>query len=168
MKLPERLRAVLTYRSSIVPTILVAIAASFGVYFTTTFISPETQVIAPAYFVIAIILGLIAATLLFALVARLLKLENRSYTKAFRLAVGIVAIDAIATFLYILLRNMHKVFAAMCVIFAAVLFWYMVKKVHGLTHGKVFRFAIYMFLVLGAGAFVVGLIGSLFLNVAAK
>ena len=168
MKLPEQLITILKYRSYIVPTILIAIGASSGVYFTTTYISPETQGIAPAYFGIAIILGIIAATLLFAVVARLLKLENRSYLKAFRLAVGIIAIDAFASFLYILVRNMHKVFAALCVVLAAVLFWYMVKKVHGLTHSKVFRFAVYMFLVLGAGAFIVGLIGSLLLNVAAK
>lgn len=168
MKLPERLITVLQYRSYIVPTMLIAIAASFGMYFTTTYISPEARGIAPAYFIIAIILGLIIVTLLFAFVARLLKLENRSFVKAFRLAVGVIAIDAIATLLYLLTIGLHKIFAAICVILAAVLFWYLVKKVHGLPNGKIFRFVVYMFLVLGAAAFIIGLVGSLFLNTAAQ
>lgn len=142
----------------------IIVVASYTLYRVSTFLFPAAKLIAPPYFVIAMVVGVLVVTTLIAFVAKISKIEERSFAKAFYVTTGITASYAVANLAYLFVANLHRSFTALVAALASVSVWYVVKKVYGISNKQVFRFIFYTLLVLAGISFSIGLISSFFIG----
>ena len=163
--MPETLRTIfIKLKNPWISLPAIGVAAMYLVYFVETKLFPEVSDINWLYFIFAGILGAVGVALFFAFAARMAKIENRNWQKAFTAAIGLIVIEALAALIYLPIKHTPKVFLVMLAFLAVGAVWFMLRRVYIVGNKKVLSFFVWFFGLLAALSFVIGLIGSLLLG----
>ncbi|HRH31424.1 MAG TPA: hypothetical protein PK950_02040 [Candidatus Paceibacterota bacterium] len=156
--------ATLTYRQFLIPAIVMVVLSFIVMYRASLALSPYLESVALGYFIVVLLLGYAIETGLVAWAARLAKIEGRSWSKALFLAAGINFINGTFSLATTSILATNRAMAGVLVFGCVLAIWFFIKRVYSLKNTQVFRFLLWILLIIGIAAFVIGIISSLFLT----
>ncbi len=160
----EKKYATLTYRQFLIPAIVMVVLSFIVMYRASLALSPYLENVALSYFIVVLLFGYAIETGLVAWAARLAKIQDRSWSKALFLAAGINFINGTFSLATTSIVYTNRAVAGVLVFACVIAIWFFIKRVYSLKNKQVFRFLLWVLLIIGIAAFVIGLISSFFLT----
>ncbi len=149
-------------------SVLLIIVASFISYFVSTKWSPNAFSIAPIYFLIVILAGLVFEVLILLLSTKLAKISGRNLEKILFSASGVNFINSVFSVVRIPFYSNYKwITIALATVFG-IATWYFVKRVFGIKNKEVSRLSLWIAMVILAVVIVAGFVGSLLFSTELK
>ncbi|MEN9582537.1 MAG: hypothetical protein RL641_491 [Candidatus Parcubacteria bacterium] len=135
-------------------TVILGIASSVISYFVTIKALTKTPLPIPvAYITISILFGLLIIEGLFTtFAARMAKIPNRTYEKAFFTAVGTNFLNSLFSVASLPFVESNKTVAVMMSLISGIFAWFFLKRVYSISHKQVMQ-------MLGWSAVLIGIIG---------
>ncbi len=146
-------------RSYLILTIVLGILSCAINYYVTIKAFPTAFPIAPMYFAMVLPIFLFAEGLLMAFGARMAKVANRTWDKAFFAAIGSNFLYALFSLIGLPFVKSNQIIALALSLFSAVLAWFLLKRVYETSNKTVGKIVLWSAIVIGGLAFIAGVIG---------
>ncbi len=167
-KLNLKSKLISALRFATKPEIKTAIAyiviSSILAYFVSTKWSPIAIPIAPAYFLIIIVGGLAVELGIFFLVAKLAKLENRSFENILFFSASANLLNSLFSVARLPFYESHKWVTFVMAGLVAVAIWLLVKRIFSLKNKQVWRLFLWFALVMFGVVIILGFLGNWLLS----